>query len=97
MTEPEWAHNPVEREIHQREWQRLIKLGKRKSRDESESDGRDRSMTYGPAEPALYRSIETNMEGIGQRQPGESPVPVRRGAMTAIRGGRGGSKDAIWI
>ena len=51
-------------------------------------------MTYGPAEPAVYRSIETNMEGIGQRQLGESPVPVRRGTMTAIRGGRGGSKHA---
>jgi hypothetical protein len=89
------VHDPREKEIYRMERQRLIKLGKRKSRDESESDGRDRSMTYGPAEQqTVYRSIETPAEGLASRAGGDSPVPGSRGTFTATRGGRGGSKHA---
>ena len=94
-TEPQFK-DAAERKMHQQERKRLIKLGKRKSRDEPELS-RDRSMTFGP-EPAnpqrVYHSIETSAVGLGLRAVEESPAPVRRGTMTAIRGGKGGSKHA---
>jgi len=96
ITEPDWAHDPVQRELQQRERRRLVKLGKRKSRDESESSGsasRDRSMTIVPdsgRQPSIYRSIETPMEGLSSQL--TTQPPVRRGAFTAIRGGKGGFK-----
>ncbi len=91
-TEPDWARDSVQRESQQYERERS-KLGKRKSRDESESSGtaaRGRSTTIVVADyghqPASPHSMEKHIEQITQ-----APVPVRRGPFKAIRGGKGGS------
>jgi hypothetical protein len=96
MTEPDWARDPVQREIQRCERRMLVKQGKRKSRDESESSGiasRDRSTTLAPADttrqPAIHRSIETPMEGPSSQLMTQTPIQVRRGTFTATRGGEG--------
>ena len=100
MTEPDGAHDRVQREIQQRVRKGLVKLGKRKSRDLSESSGtasRDRSTTIVPADsgrqPSIYRSIETPLEGRSSQLMTQPSIPVRREKFTA-RGGKGGSKHA---
>ncbi|KUJ18609.1 uncharacterized protein LY89DRAFT_500033 [Mollisia scopiformis] len=71
LTEPEWAHDPIQREMYQRQRMALVKLGKRKSRGESESWGaatRDQSVMVGVAggrQPKVYRSIETPVMTLG--------------------------------
>jgi hypothetical protein len=82
----------------------LVKLGKRRAREESNSPEimhRDRSMTLVPQEPslshqAIERSIEGPVEGQSQslRMIEHLPEAARlpRGKYTAIRGGKSGSK-----
>jgi hypothetical protein len=102
----EWAVDPAQKQAQQLERKMQVKLGKRKSREESDSSSvvRDRSMTLQSEEefnslPVVYPSIE------GPRLQNQShqkswhiikPLaePLRRGAFTAIRGGKGGSKKS---
>lgn len=66
-----WAADPEQKQAQRLERKRLVKLGKRKSREESDSSGimsRDRSMTLVSQEPsvshpAIYPSIERPTNG----------------------------------
>jgi hypothetical protein len=94
----------AQKQAQQLERKMQAKLGKRKSREESDSSSvvRDRSMTRQSEEefnspPVAYPSIEgPRLLDQSHQEPWHiiRPLvqPVRRGTFTAIRGGKGGSR-----
>ncbi|PMD33385.1 hypothetical protein L207DRAFT_535414 [Hyaloscypha variabilis F] len=61
MTAPDWAHDPVQREIQQRERKRLVKLGKRKASDESRDESKSATASASSGPGFAFRDLSATL------------------------------------